>query len=153
MQHLQHCIAVGRHLLLADPLHLKQAGLGSRPATHQLQQRPIVADHIWSQALLVGCLSPPAPQPVISHPLALIKFGQKIAERVLTRLRVRRDRLLRIIVFRLVLTTEPSIRNAQRPVRDAALHEGERVDGEQLSTHQEITQPLVREALEERIER
>ena len=33
------------------------------------------------------------------------------------------------------------------------MHEGERVNGEQLSTHQEITQPLVREALEQRIER
>ena len=101
----------------------------------------------------MGGLSPPAPQPVISHPLALIKFGEKIAERVLTCLRVRRDRLVRLIVLQLVLTTEPSIRNAQRPVWNAALHEGERIDGEKLSAHQEITQPLIREALEQRIER
>jgi hypothetical protein len=153
MQHLEYRIAVGSGLLLADALHFQQPGPGPWSSPHQLQQRPVVADHVRRLARGVRCLSAPRPQAVVRDSLTFVQLGQQLAEDVLLGLARRRILPPSRLLIGLLSAPQPAPGQAERPVRDPAMHEGEGVRRQDLASHSEIAQPLVWESLQQRVER
>lgn len=99
-------------------------------------------------------LPTPPPQPVVGHAFTFVKLGQQLTKRVLLSLSI--PGLLRLARSLFVLAgfpSQPPIRNAQRPVRDSATLERERLNGQNLTIGQKIPQPLVRKTLQQRVER
>ena len=97
-------------------------------------------------------LPPPASEPVVRHPLSLVELGQQFTESVLPQLRLRTGLLLRSLPGQVILAPQLPPRQAQRPVRDPAVHEGEGIHRQNLTARAKITQPLVRETLQQRVE-